>query len=86
VRRATRLPLAVKLSPYFSPLTNMAGQLVEAGPTGRYATGWTATASRPSTSSRAASASGRSPSPGAFERANYIKTLASHSAPGRRLP
>jgi dihydroorotate dehydrogenase (fumarate) len=31
VRRATRLPLAVKLSPYFSSLTNMAGQLVEAG-------------------------------------------------------
>jgi hypothetical protein len=28
VRRATRLPLAVKLSPYFSSLTNMAGQPV----------------------------------------------------------
>jgi dihydroorotate dehydrogenase (fumarate) len=34
VRRATRLPLAVKLSPYFSSLTNMAGQLVEAGADG----------------------------------------------------
>ena len=34
VRRATRLPLAVKLSPYFSSLTNMAGQLVEAGANG----------------------------------------------------
>jgi dihydroorotate dehydrogenase (fumarate) len=31
VRRATGLPLAVKLSPYFSSLVNMAGQLVEAG-------------------------------------------------------
>jgi dihydroorotate dehydrogenase (fumarate) len=34
VRRATRLPLAVKLSPYFSSLVNMAGQLVEAGANG----------------------------------------------------
>jgi len=34
VRRATRLPLAIKLSPYFSSLTNMAGQLVEAGADG----------------------------------------------------
>jgi dihydroorotate dehydrogenase (fumarate) len=34
VRRATRLPLAVKLSPYFSSLANMAGQLVEAGADG----------------------------------------------------
>jgi dihydroorotate dehydrogenase (fumarate) len=34
VRRATRLPLAVKLSPYFSALANMAGQLVEAGADG----------------------------------------------------
>jgi dihydroorotate dehydrogenase (fumarate) len=34
VRRATRLPLAVKLSPYFSSLSNMAGQLVEAGANG----------------------------------------------------
>jgi dihydroorotate dehydrogenase (fumarate) len=34
VRRATRLPLAVKLSPYFSSLANMAGQLVEAGANG----------------------------------------------------
>src|SRR5215203_2577325 len=34
VRRATRLPLAVKLSPYFSSLANMAGQLVEAGSNG----------------------------------------------------
>ena len=34
VRRATGLPLAVKLSPYFSSLTNMAGQLVEAGADG----------------------------------------------------
>jgi dihydroorotate dehydrogenase (fumarate) len=34
VRGATRLPLAVKLSPYFSSLTNMAGQLVEAGANG----------------------------------------------------
>jgi dihydroorotate dehydrogenase (fumarate) len=31
VRQTTRLPLAVKLSPYFSSLTSMAGQLVEAG-------------------------------------------------------
>ena len=34
VRQATRLPLAVKLSPYFSSLANMAGQLVEAGADG----------------------------------------------------
>jgi dihydroorotate dehydrogenase (fumarate) len=34
VRRATRLPLAVKLSPYFSAMANMAGQLVEAGADG----------------------------------------------------
>ena len=34
VRRATSLPLAVKLSPYFSALANMAGQLVEAGADG----------------------------------------------------
>jgi dihydroorotate dehydrogenase (fumarate) len=34
VRRATRLPLAVKLSPYFSAMANMAGQLVEAGANG----------------------------------------------------
>jgi dihydroorotate dehydrogenase (fumarate) len=34
VRRATGLPLAVKLSPYFSALANMAGQLVEAGADG----------------------------------------------------
>jgi dihydroorotate dehydrogenase (fumarate) len=34
VRRATSLPLAVKLSPYFSSLANMAGQLVEAGADG----------------------------------------------------
>jgi dihydroorotate dehydrogenase (fumarate) len=34
VRQATRLPLAVKLSPYFSALANMAGQLVEAGANG----------------------------------------------------
>jgi dihydroorotate dehydrogenase (fumarate) len=31
VRRAINIPLAVKLSPYFSSLANMAGQLVEAG-------------------------------------------------------
>jgi dihydroorotate dehydrogenase (fumarate) len=31
VRRAIGIPLAVKLSPYFSSLANMAGQLVEAG-------------------------------------------------------
>jgi dihydroorotate dehydrogenase (fumarate) len=34
VRRATRVPLAVKLSPYFSSMANMAGQLVEAGADG----------------------------------------------------
>jgi dihydroorotate dehydrogenase (fumarate) len=34
VRQATPLPLAVKLSPYFSSLVNMAGQLVEAGADG----------------------------------------------------
>jgi dihydroorotate dehydrogenase (fumarate) len=34
VRRAIGIPLAVKLSPYFSSLTNMAGQLVEAGADG----------------------------------------------------
>jgi dihydroorotate dehydrogenase (fumarate) len=34
VRHATRLPLAVKLSPYFSSLANLAGQLVEAGADG----------------------------------------------------
>ena len=34
VRRATGLPLAVKLSPYFSSLANVAGQLVEAGANG----------------------------------------------------
>jgi dihydroorotate dehydrogenase (fumarate) len=31
VRQAAGIPLAVKLSPYFSSVTNMAGQLVEAG-------------------------------------------------------
>ena len=34
VHRATTLPLAVKLSPYFSAVANMAGQLVEAGADG----------------------------------------------------
>jgi dihydroorotate dehydrogenase (fumarate) len=34
VRQAIAIPLAVKLSPYFSSLTNMAGQLVEAGANG----------------------------------------------------
>jgi dihydroorotate dehydrogenase (fumarate) len=34
VRRATSLPLAVKLSPYFSSLVNLAGQLVESGADG----------------------------------------------------
>jgi dihydroorotate dehydrogenase (fumarate) len=34
VRRAIGIPLAVKLSPYFSALANMAGQLVEAGADG----------------------------------------------------
>jgi dihydroorotate dehydrogenase (fumarate) len=34
VRRAIAIPLAVKLSPYFSSLANMAGQLVEAGANG----------------------------------------------------
>ena len=34
VRRATTLPLAVKLSPHFSAVANMAGQLVEAGADG----------------------------------------------------
>jgi dihydroorotate dehydrogenase (fumarate) len=34
VRRATGIPLAVKLSPYFSALANLAGQLVEAGANG----------------------------------------------------
>ncbi|HEX3201519.1 MAG TPA: dihydroorotate dehydrogenase-like protein, partial [Actinomycetes bacterium] len=34
VRRATSLPLAVKLSPYFSSLVNLAGQLVESGTNG----------------------------------------------------
>jgi dihydroorotate dehydrogenase (fumarate) len=34
VRRATGIPLAVKLSPYFSSMANMAGQLVEAGANG----------------------------------------------------
>jgi dihydroorotate dehydrogenase (fumarate) len=34
VRRAIRIPLAVKLSPYFSSLANLAGQLVEAGANG----------------------------------------------------
>ena len=34
VRRATGIPLAIKLSPYFSSLSNMAGQLVEAGTNG----------------------------------------------------
>ena len=34
VRRATGIPLAVKLSPYFSSLANLAGQLVEAGADG----------------------------------------------------
>jgi dihydroorotate dehydrogenase (fumarate) len=31
VRQATRIPLAVKLSPYFSSIANMAGQLAESG-------------------------------------------------------
>jgi dihydroorotate dehydrogenase (fumarate) len=34
VRRAIGVPLAVKLSPYFSSLANLAGQLVEAGANG----------------------------------------------------
>ena len=34
VRQATGIPLAVKLSPYFSSMANMAGQLVEAGANG----------------------------------------------------
>ena len=34
MRRATGFPLAIKLSPYFSSLSNMAGQLVEAGTNG----------------------------------------------------
>jgi dihydroorotate dehydrogenase (fumarate) len=34
VRQAIGIPLAVKLSPYFSSLANMAGQLVEAGADG----------------------------------------------------
>jgi dihydroorotate dehydrogenase (fumarate) len=34
VRQATGIPLAVKLSPYFSSLANLAGQLVEAGANG----------------------------------------------------
>jgi dihydroorotate dehydrogenase (fumarate) len=34
VRQAIGIPLAVKLSPYFSSLTNLAGQLVEAGADG----------------------------------------------------
>jgi dihydroorotate dehydrogenase (fumarate) len=34
VHRAIGIPLAVKLSPYFSSLANMAGQLVEAGANG----------------------------------------------------
>jgi len=31
VRRALRIPLAVKVSPYFSSITNLAGRLVEVG-------------------------------------------------------
>jgi dihydroorotate dehydrogenase (fumarate) len=34
VRQAIQIPLAVKLSPYFSSLANMAGQLAEAGANG----------------------------------------------------
>jgi dihydroorotate dehydrogenase (fumarate) len=34
VRQTAGVPLAVKLSPYFSSVTNMAGQLVEAGANG----------------------------------------------------
>jgi dihydroorotate dehydrogenase (fumarate) len=34
VRQATGIPLAVKLSPYFSSLANLAGQLAEAGANG----------------------------------------------------
>jgi dihydroorotate dehydrogenase (fumarate) len=34
VRQAIQIPLAVKLSPYFSSLANMAGQLAEAGASG----------------------------------------------------
>ena len=34
VRRATGVPVAVKVSPYFSSMANMAGQLVEAGAAG----------------------------------------------------
>ena len=34
VRQAATIPLAVKISPYFSSVTNMAGQLVEAGANG----------------------------------------------------
>jgi dihydroorotate dehydrogenase len=44
-RQAIAIPLAVKLSPCFSSLANLAGQLAEAGADGLpAATGWTATA------------------------------------------
>ena len=115
VRRATRLPLAVKLSPSFSSLTNMAGQLVEAGANGlvlfnrfyqpdldietmevlpalelsistelRLPLRWIAILHRRRDRRPAPGRlSHRSvPNPAAFERANYIKTLASHSASG----
>jgi len=115
VVRATRLPLAVKLSPYFSSLTNMAGQLVEAGANGlvlfnrfyqpdldietmevlpalelststelRLPLRWIAILHRRRDRRPAPGRlSQRSvPNPAAFERANYIKTLASHSVSG----
>jgi len=58
VRRAIAIPLAVKLSPYFSSLTNMAGQLVEAGANGlvlfnRFYQRWSS-APRPSCACRCA--------------------------------
>jgi dihydroorotate dehydrogenase (fumarate) len=143
-RRATRLPLAVKLSPYFSSMANLAGQLVEAGAEGLVLFNrWIAILHRRHRVSLAASTGvhtatdalkvllagadvammtsallrngpdhlrplevelrdwmdrhgfgtldqlrGRlsqrsAPDPAAFERANYIRTLASHPLPGR---
>ena len=130
VRRAIEIPLAVKLSPYFSSLANLAGQLVEAGTNGlvlfnrfyqpdldieamavlpalelssstelRLPLRWIAILLRPLEVQvrdwmdghgfetvdqlRGRLSQGSVPDPAAFERANYIKTLASRTTPRR---
>jgi dihydroorotate dehydrogenase (fumarate) len=77
VRQATGIPLAVKLSPFFSSVTNMAGQLAEAGD-------WFDRHGHESVDQVRGKLSQRSVrDPAAFERANYLNILASRTAPRR---